>query len=147
MKMKMTKCGAICAGLAAVISLIGCTSQNGGGVPELREKRPLTSFSQEITSPVHDIQIKRGTVYTLNLTCKNTGTEPWIRGAGPMFVDAGYRWKDSKGSQLPFEGTRAQLTRSVVRPGESDFLKLQIIAQPNPGSYTLWISMVQEQVA
>ena len=146
MMLNRIKDGAIITGLAAVISFVGCStpSQNA---PEAHEKRALASFSQEITSPVHEFQIKTGGVYTLDIEVKNTGTEPWFRGDGPLFVNAGYRWHDSTGAVLPLEGTRAQLTRSVIPPGETDSLKLQVLAQPKPGSYTLWISMVQEQVA
>ncbi len=134
--------------LIGVAFLSGCNSSKNEQGSEAVQKAPLTTFSQEITSPIRQFEVKAGGTYTLDITVKNTGTEPWLQGDGPMVVNAGYRWHDSSGAALPFEGTRAHLTRAVIRPGESDSLKLQILAQPTtPGSYTVWISMVQEGVA
>ncbi len=65
-----------------------------------------------------------------------------------MTVDLSYRWIDNSGNVLTtIDDNRAQLDRRVVRPGESDALKLPVTAPPNPGAYTLWVSMVQEGVA
>jgi hypothetical protein len=140
------KSGIVCIGFAAVILLSGCrTAEHSGAGAETHAR--LTSFSQEITSPVHEFQTKVGDTYTLDITAKNTGTEPWSGGQKAMSVQAGYRWLDSKGNALPIEGNRAALDRPVVQPGESDTLKLQVAAPSTPGSYTLWVSMVQEGVA
>jgi hypothetical protein len=145
------------SGAAASTILIGVSffpgcnsSKNEQGTEQKTvtfRKAPLTVFSEEITSPVHEFEVKAGGSYTLDVTVTNTGTEPWLQGDGPLFVDAGYRWHDISGATLPFEGTRARLTRPAIRPGESDSLKLQVLAQPRPGSYTLWVSMVQEGIA
>ena len=89
-----------------------------------------------------------GETYTLPIKVTNTGTERWPAGKGNVFsVDAGYRWLDIQGTVLPIEGNRAMLTRSEVQPGQSDSLTLQVIAPSSPGTYTLWVSMVQEGVA
>jgi hypothetical protein len=110
--------------------------------------KPLTSFSQEITSAVHEITVTSGGTYTLDVTVKNTGTEPWVQqGTGEMPVNAGYRWIGRGGAVLPIEGARASLTRGSIGPGEADRLKLVIKAEPKPGKYSLWVSMVQEGVA
>ncbi len=106
----------------------------------------LTSFSQEITSSIHELRVEAGVTYTLHITVKNTGTQPWFGSSQSAPVNASYRWLDTDGNVLPIEGNRAQLTRPIVRPGESDDLKLQVMAPPHPGSYVLWISMVQEGV-
>jgi len=142
------KCAAICIGFAAVILLSGCNrQQNSSAVPEIHKGDHLTSFSQEITSPVHEFQVKAGGTYTVDISTKNTGTQPWFGGGQAMTVDVGYRWFDTKGNVLPIEGNRTQLDRPAVQPGESERLKLQVGAPANPGSYILWISMVQEGVA
>jgi FkbM family methyltransferase len=108
----------------------------------------LTSFSQEITSPIHTFKIKAGDTYILDITAKNTGPQAWFGGPGQRSpVTASYRWLDTNGNVLPIEGNRAFLDRPVVRPGESDPLKLHVTGPTNPGSYTLWVSMVQEGVA
>lgn len=130
--------------LAMVVALSACgTDQTNSSHPADR----LTSFSQEITSPIQHFQVKAGAPYVIVIGVKNTGTEPWFGDKGQaMSVDAGYRWIDSSGNTLPIEGNRALLTRPVIQPGESDSLKLQVVAPHNPGSYTLRVSMVQEGV-
>jgi hypothetical protein len=147
---KGLKYSAICTGFAIVISLSGCSSgQNGSTGSEVNQSAPLTSFSQEITSPIHQFRVKAGDTYTLDIKVKNTGIQPWFGGnAQPMTVDVGYRWVDGKGNVLTaIEGNRAQLDRPVLRPGESDAIKLEVKAPPNAGSYALRVSMVQEGVA
>jgi hypothetical protein len=148
MVMNAVKCRAICFGFAAVALLSGCGYEpKGGSVSEIHAGDNLTSFSQEITSSIHEFQVKPGGSYTVPISVKNTGTQPWFGGKQATSVDAGYRWIDGKGNVLPIEGNRAELDRPSVQPGESDQLKLQVTAPPDPGSYTLWISMVQEGVA
>src|SRR5689334_23331390 len=125
--LKNVKHGAICIGFVATILLYACKSGQDSGVAEIH---PLTSFSQEITAPIHEFQVNAGGAYTLDINVKNTGTQPWFGGARPMMVAAGYRWLDSVGNALPIEGNRAQLSRPVVQPGESDQLKMQVVAPP-----------------
>lgn len=104
----------------------------------------LTSFAQDITSPVRTFQVDAGGIYPLDLTIKNTSSESWPGGKKPMSVDVGYRWLDINGAALPIEGNRAVFTRPVLRPSESDSVKLLVAAPPTPGTYTLKISAVQE---
>jgi hypothetical protein len=108
----------------------------------------LTSFSQEITAPPAQAEaktLKRSATFELDITVRNTGTQPWV-GSGPdRYVAAGYRWMDVNGTLLPLEG-RAQLKREV-QPGQSEQLKLAIQAPDVQGQYKLIVSMVQEHVA
>jgi FkbM family methyltransferase len=113
----------------------------------MHEGDHLTSFSQEITSSVRQFRMKAGDAYAVDINVRNTGTQPWFGRTSAAPVNASYRWLDNNGKVLPIEGNRAFLDRPVVRPGESDQLKLSVTAPPDPGSYTLWISMVQEGVA
>jgi FkbM family methyltransferase len=108
---------------------------------------PLSSFSQEISSTAREFRARPGEVVNIEIIARNTGVQPWFGRAQSAPVNAGYRWFDISGNQLPIEGNRAQLNSLVVRPGESDRLVLQIETPPDPGSYVLWISMVQEGVA
>lgn len=131
----------------AVMVLIGCGAGKKQSNPsEIRAGDHLTSFSQEITSPVHEFQVAGGGTYPLDVTVKNISAEPWFGGGHPATVDVSYRWLDDKGNTLPIEGNRAQFDRPEIRPGESDSLKLQVVAPAAPGSYSLWVSMVQEGV-
>lgn len=110
------------------------------------EGEHLTSFSQEITSSIDRLDVWAGEPYILTIKSKNTGDQPWCAGMHAP-VNASYRWLDETGNVLEIEGNRAPLTRSLIRPGESDILKLSVVAPSIPGTYTLWVSMVQEGVA
>ena len=107
----------------------------------------LTSFSQEITSPMHDFRVKAGSTFKIDIEVRNTGTQPWYGNAQEAPVHASYRWIDAAGTMLPIEGSRACLSGPVLQPAESDHLQLQVIAPFSSGSYRLCISMVQEGVA
>ncbi|MGA8599126.1 MAG: FkbM family methyltransferase [Bryobacteraceae bacterium] len=113
----------------------------------MHEGDALTSFSQEIGSSFSQFRMKAGETYAVDISVKNTGTQVWYGRAQVAPVNASYRWLDNTDNVLPIEGNRAFLTRAVVRPGESDALKLDVTAPPDPGSYKLWISMVQEAVS
>jgi FkbM family methyltransferase len=108
---------------------------------------PLTSFSQEITCSVRAVRLKAGEICGLDIQAKNAGTQPWYGSTPVGPVHASYRWLQANGNLLPIEGTRALFTRPVIQPGETDSLRLQVVAPPKPGAYILWISMVQEGVA
>jgi hypothetical protein len=140
-----------CFAIVLLISLAACSSseKSPGVTSGIHEGDRLTSFSQEITSPTSELNMKVGETHTLDITVKNTGSQAWFTGAGPNFVDAGYRWMDAKGNALAvdMETKRSSLSSSVVQPGAGESLKLQVVAPPTPGSYQMWVSMVQEGVA
>lgn len=112
----------------------------------LCEGDPLSSFAQMITSTVREFRVKARGAYYIDINVKNTGTQPWFGGSQLARVDASYRWHNSEGNVLPNEGNRTLLNRPVLRPGESEALRLEVVAPRDPGPYTLWISMVQEGV-
>ena len=91
--------------------------------------------------------MKAGSTIALDIVVKNTGSEPWFTHAAVAWVEASYRWLNSKGEVLAIEGERTSVDPHVVQPGESRQVTLKVVAPPNPGSYTLWVSMVQEGVA
>jgi hypothetical protein len=139
--------GRVCLAFVLVFLLCACNSEKKAGTTEgIQEGQPLTSYSEEITSPVTGFEVKAGETYPLEITVKNTGTQAWYGHGRVAQVDASYRWLDSKGTILPIEGNRAVLNPAVLEPGASDQLKLPVVAPPNPGSYILWVSMVQEGV-
>ena len=141
------KHAAIAVAFGAAILLSACQAEQKAGIAEIHEGDRLTTFSQEITSSIRQFQVKASGSYTLDINVKNTGTQPWFGGGKAMSVEAGYRWLDNKGNVLPIEGNRAPLDRPVVRPGETDALKLEVVAPASPGAYSLRVSMVQEGVA
>jgi hypothetical protein len=144
--MNHVKFCATCCALVALVVLWGCRSEPKAG-SEIHQGDHLTSFSQEITSPTREFKVPPGGTYTLDIMVKNTGTQPWFGGRQLASVDAGYRWIDGNGNALPIEGNRAFLDRPAIQPGEIAALKLQVTAPTSPGSYKLWVSMVQEGVA
>jgi FkbM family methyltransferase len=107
----------------------------------------LTSFSQEITSSVHEFRVRPGDTYVLDIRARNTGTEAWFGDTKIAPVNASYRWLNDNGNVLPIEGNRAPLGPAVIQPGEEIALMLQVAAPSSSGKYTLWVSMVQEGVA
>jgi len=139
--------GRVCLAFALVFLLSACNSEKkSDAAAETHEGDPLTSYSQEITSSVNGFEVKVGETYALDINVKNTGTQPWFGHARVAQVDVSYRWLDSDGKILPIEGNRSILNAQVLQPGASEQLKLQVVAPPNPGSYILWVSMVQEGV-
>ena len=111
------------------------------------ESDQLSSFSQEITSAAQGFRAERNGLYTLHITVKNTGSQTWFGGNSRIPVNASYRWLDSNGRRLQIEGNRAALSCGALPPGTSHSLDLGVLAPPQPGSYSLLISMVQEGVA
>jgi FkbM family methyltransferase len=107
----------------------------------------LTSFSHSITASVPKLDVRAGGVFNVTITVKNTGAEPWFSGAHPAPVNASYRWLDGQGNDLLIEGNRSSLEPPVLRSGENISLTLKVNAPPNPGSYQLLISMVQEGIS
>jgi hypothetical protein len=64
--------------LVAEILLVGCKSDVSESSAAGIERHPLSSFSQEIKSPVREFSVKAGAVYVIDINVKNTGTEPWV---------------------------------------------------------------------
>lgn len=142
----MRKYSRISLPLILAILLAGCSSEKNTNSAAPTEGEPLTSYSQQITSPTRELQMKVGDTVMVDVNVKNTGTQSWFAGSKPGWVDASYRWI-SNGVELPIEGERTSLSSREVKPGESSPLKVKVVAPPNPGAYTLWISLVQEGFA
>jgi FkbM family methyltransferase len=107
----------------------------------------LTSFAQEITSPIRNLRLKAGGSCEIGIEARNTGTEPWFRAVQTTPVNVGYRSVDTRGNVLAIEGNRAALDRDIVEPGQCCRTSITVTAPTSPGLYELWISMVQEAVA
>jgi hypothetical protein len=107
----------------------------------------LTSFSQDIASAISELNVGAAGDFNIAITVKNTGLEPWFSGAHPAPVNASYRWLDKQGNDLLIEGNRSSLGVPIVRSGERVSLTLKVTAPPDPGSYQLLISMVQEGIS
>lgn len=114
--------------------------------PRFFQPGSLMSFSQEITSPITNARLRPGGSCEIQIESRNTGTEPWFRAIQTGPVNVGYRWVDNQGNVLNTEG-RAALDRDIVEPGQVCRIPITVTAPVNPGSYQLFISMVQEGVA
>jgi len=109
---------------------------------------PLQDFSQEISSSAPLKTLRADEKATMQVTVKNTGTEPWpskgIDDKNTNRVGLGYHWFDNSGKAIR-EG-RASLP-STLQQGSSVTLEVKIQAPSQPGDYELRFSMVQEHVA
>jgi len=105
-----------------------------------------TSLSQEITSVIRNVRLSPGESCEIRIEATNTGKEPWFSAIQRGPVNVGYRWVDKQGNILSTEG-RAALDRDIVEPGQVCRIPIIVTAPVDPGSYQLWISMVQEGLA
>jgi hypothetical protein len=135
-------------------ALAGCSqrTEEPTGVDNGQQPKALTSYSQELTSDTQELKGVPSQTLFVDVTAKNTGGELWRSGAlHPTdkggWVDLSYRWYDSDGKVLQIEGERTHLTGEGLLPGTSAVLKMKVIAPPAPGTYKLWVSMVQEGFA
>jgi len=99
----------------------------------------LAEFKQEITEVVSLKKMSVGEETVLPLTIKNTSSVTWGKGVHPF-----YRWIDSQQKNV---GTGNAYFANPVAGGESVLVQMKIKAPDIPGKYTLFISMVQEDVA
>ncbi len=130
------------------LSMIACSEKKDTATAP--SAAPLQVFKQEITSPAPLQTLKVDEKATMQVTVKNTGSEPWPSkgigegGAGANRVGLGYQWFDNAGKIVEPQG-RALLPNDLL-PGASVTLDAVIQAPPQPGDYTLRFSMVQELV-
>ena len=112
-------------------------------LPTGADKR-LSKFVQEITSNTTSLTLTSGKDFIIPVTVKNIGSETWPAG-GNYPVVLGYVWfKDGK--PLSIDTPRVLLPSNVVS-GASQEVKLPVKPPTIAGSYTLKLTMVQEQVA
>lgn len=138
--------------LASIAIMIGCGSSSNT-VQDVQEPaasssadQPLTTFSQEITSPVNEFEISRGQQKQISVTVKNTGPQSWFRDAKNP-VRLSYKWFQG-GTVLPYEGERTLLPVPEIKPGQAELFQATILApEKESGKLTLVITMVQDGVA
>ena len=106
--------------------------------------RPLSSFAQEITSPLKRLRMRPNQPIQLPVVVKNIGPENWVsQGTAPVMLS--YKWFANE-TMLPAEGERTTLP-GVLRPGETVPLQMRIVAPERTGSVVLAVTLVQEGVA
>ena len=133
---------AVLAGrLLAAASLL-CTACGRPAPASLN--RPLSSFAQEITSPLKRLRMRPNQAIQLPGVVRNAGHEIWVsRGDAPVLLS--YLWLAGD-TVLPAESERTTLP-GVLRPGEAIPIQLRIVAPNRTGSVALAVTMVQEGVA
>jgi hypothetical protein len=80
---------------------------------------------------------------------KNTSSETWgVRGQadGKYQVSLGTQWEDENGKVVAAEETRAPLPADI-KPGQETELSSFFVAPAKPGTYTVNIDMLQENVS
>lgn len=105
---------------------------------------PLTSFGQEITSPIDRLRLRPGQTIQLPVVLTNTGQEPLIS-AGILPVTVSYIWFSGG---APDNSNSARTSLPVpLRPGERTPLDLRVIAPFHGTNLSLEVTVVQEGVA
>jgi hypothetical protein len=111
---------------------------------------PLNVFQQEITSTAPPQTLKLNEKATIDITIKNTGNEVWInKGSDEKetnLVALGFFWHNAGGKKID-EGQGTAMLPNTLEPGSSLSLKASIVAPSQPGSYKLYFSMFQNNVA
>lgn len=132
--------------LSLSTSFLACKSRS----PELQSDtgetvdRPLTNFSQEITSAIHELTVSPGGAFQVPVTIKNPTDELWSSfGKYPVVVS--YTWFDN-GVMLPPESERTPLPVKVP-PGGSIMVTVKGKAPQKGQKLLLRITLVQEGVA
>jgi hypothetical protein len=103
----------------------------------------LSSYSEDIQSPVKSLDLRTGETTQVPVTLKNTGSVLWAS-AGKAPIMLSYRWFDNQ-KMLPIEGERTLLP-APLPPGQSVNLQAKVVAAPSAGHFTLKICLVQEGV-
>ncbi len=109
--------------------------------------KALDVWRAEVTAPRH-LTLRAGESSTLPVRVRNTGTEIWRtygEDNGCLAINLSWRLFDRAGTLLKFEGVRTPLGPSIG-PQEEIEAALRIEAPPEPGSYRLNVTLVQECV-
>jgi hypothetical protein len=116
-------------------------------VATARTLKALTTFNVEWLSQQIPAEMQAGKPTELTLTLKNPTSETWPAGTGPVTVNIAYHWVTADGKPVVFEGVRTRLPHDIA-PGESITLNnVGVLAPPNPGTYRLQVTLVQETIA
>lgn len=113
---------------------------------------PDAAFKEELAliSPANmPSKMRAGDKQDVVVKVKNTSSEVWhARGqTSTMYqVFLSSQWEDATGKPVETEEHRAALP-SDIQPNQTLEIKSYVTAPPNPGTYTLNIDMLQENVA
>ena len=145
---------ALCISLVvlACAAFVGCkspTTEQQSSSPQApadpnATNEALTSFSQQITSSVHNLSVSPGETLTIPVTVKNTGNH-LVSTAGKFPVTFSYKWFDG-GTMLGIEGERTFLPRPL-NPGDEVSFAAKVVAPAGGQHLTLKLTLVQEGVA
>jgi len=106
----------------------------------------LKEFAQELTADSNIEKMSVGKIVEIPVRVKNISQETWPAGKVENPVNLAYHWLDSNGKMIVLDGIRTPLPNDLA-PGSSVNLQARIQAPDQPGSYTLQLTVVQEQVA
>ena len=90
-------------------------------------------------------QVKAGETFLVGVKLVNRSRETWPVEAAAR-INLSYHWLDAAGKPVVWEGERTPLPRAVP-PGESVNARQTVKAPPTPGTYTLVLDPVFEQIA
>jgi archaellum component FlaG (FlaF/FlaG flagellin family) len=90
---KIAERSAVSITMAVAFALLmnGCSKPSDEASSGFHAGDQLTSLCEQITSPVHEFQVKADGEYTLDVEVKNTGKQPWFGDSPTAPVRLSYR--------------------------------------------------------
>ncbi|MBD0324911.1 MAG: hypothetical protein ICV68_00685 [Pyrinomonadaceae bacterium] len=127
------------------------TTPQGSPSPSIPKGAPLpdSAFKATISAVNPPETIGAGQQATLQVKLKNNSDVSWPSvgdGDGKYQVKLGNHWLDQNGKVVVVDDGRTPLPADL-KPGTEIELPLTVVAPTKPGSYTLQIDIVQENVA
>lgn len=96
-----------------------------------------------LKSPLHEIQAKEQVMVEVQIL--NGSMKSW--GGDQFFpINLSYHWIDNVGNTVIYDGVRTALSIDGVRTGQTVDATMKVIAPVEPGVYTLFLTIVQENV-
>jgi hypothetical protein len=89
--------------------------------------------------------VSANAIFELEVEATNASEAPWRHKGAPR-VQLSYHWLDAEGGSAVREGQRSELP-SMIQPGESASVRMEVLAPPTPGRYVLELDAVRERVS
>jgi hypothetical protein len=138
----------VLSAIAVSLCCVGLACREAALNPDTEKKtgmqKPVTSFRQILISSTTNLQLHPGEDSKIPVQIQNPGAETWTS-TGQYPVTVSYKWYKG-GQMMSIEGERTILP-TPVGPHDAINADVRVVAPPEPGKYTLRLSLVQEAVA
>jgi hypothetical protein len=110
------------------------------------EETVLTAAFGSLSVPSPPSRLAPSEQKTVRVNITNEGFQNWRN--GPCFpLRAGYRWLLPSGEIYQEQGVRTLLPATLISPGATMTIDMTVVAPPEPGSYTLVLTVYQDHFA